>query len=377
MNRIELVRERLSALAGSKLRRVVLPEAAIDHRTLRAAIDVHQRGIVSPVLVGNKEITKALAESCGLDISELELHDPDADDALRARLIETYRTRRATATRRDKPQSATIPTGSANSPAETGAGADGGARLPASDLRDSAVVSDPVNFGNLLVAAGLADGALAGAKHSTPTVLRSGLRCIGRNQEVPTLCSYFIMILPDSDVGDGGLILFTDCAIVADPTASELADIAITTADSGRRLLGIEPRIAMLSFSTHASANHPRVKKVLEATALLRTRRSDLCCDGELQVDAALIASVACEKVENSPVAGRANILVFPDLDSGNIGYKLVQRLAHAEVIGPVANGFALPTNDLSRGCSWENIADSIIMTAAQANARLDEAESG
>jgi phosphate acetyltransferase len=224
----------------------------------------------------------------------------------------------------------------------------------------------PLYFASLMVAAGDADGSVGGAVNSTAETVRAALHCVGPDPRARLVSSVFIMALPDSSLGHQGLIAFADCAVVIEPTPVQLADIAIATADSTRILLNTEPVVALLSFSTKGSGKHPEVDKVVEAMRIVQARAPELNADGELQADAAVSEVVGRSKAPGSRVAGRANTLIFPNLASANIGYKLVERLGGAMAIGPFLQGLAKPANDLSRGCSAEDIYNVAVVTALQ-----------
>ncbi|GHU98676.1 phosphate acetyltransferase [Bacteroidia bacterium] len=332
MDFIESVKEK----AKRNLQRIVLPEGT-EPRTLKAADAVIREGLAEVILLGNHAKVMALADDYYLEnIGRASIVDPD-DNPCQERYIDLMMELRA---------------------------AKGLTREEAArQLRD------PLYLGAVMVKAGDADGEVAGADNATSDVLRPAFQYIKTMPGVSVVSGAFIMLLQDTIFGENGMMLFADCAVHPDPTADQLAEIAVMTGRTARGIVGFEPRIAMLSFSTMGSASHPMVDKVVEATRLARSMDPTLQIDGEMQSDAAIIPGIAAKKAPGSKIAGRANVLVFPSLNVGNICYKLVQRMAHAEAIGPILQGMAAPVNDLSRGCSVDDITGLIAITACQAAA--------
>lgn len=325
--------EKVWKLAKQESKKIVLPEGD-EERNLKAAEIIHKNGIAEVILIGNEAKVKENAKSFGVNVDGIQIIDPETSAKTSEYANAFYELRKSKGVTEEKAL---------------------------------ATVKDPVYYGTMMVKVGDADGLVSGAVHSTGDLLRPGLQIIKTAPGIKVVSSFFVMEVPNSPYGDNGTLLFGDCAVNPNPTAEELASIAISTAENAKSLCNIDPKVAMLSFSTMGSAKHDNVTKVVEATKMAKEERPDLAIDGELQLDAAIVGKVAALKAPNSTVAGNANVLIFPDLQAGNIGYKLVQRFAGAEAIGPICQGFAKPINDLSRGCSAQDIVNVVAITAVQA----------
>ncbi len=326
--------DRIKEQARSRRMRIVLPESC-EERTLRAADEIIQEGIADVILIGGPAQLREISEHWGLQhIERATIVDPLNHPRKEAYIDLMLQIRASKGLTRDE-----------------------AARL----------IEKPLYLSVMMIKAGDADGEVAGADNATGDVLRPAFQYIKTKPGVSVVSGAFIMLLKDKHYGENGMMIFADCAVHPMPTASELAEIAIETGKTTRAIVGIEPRIAMLSFSTKGSAKHEMVDKVAEATRLAKEMAPDMRIDGELQADAAIVPGIGSKKAPDSKIAGRANVLVFPSLESGNIAYKLVQRLADAEAIGPVLQGMAAPINDLSRGCSVSDITSLVAITACQA----------
>jgi len=325
--------ERLKAKALANPRKIVLPEGE-EPRTVKAASIITKEKLAHVTLVGNRAKIEAAAKEQGVDISAVPSIDPETSPKFEE-YAQAY-------TEARKAKGMTI-----------------------EEARK--IMKDTVFYGTMMVHKGEADGLVSGALHSTGDTIRPALQFIKTKPGISLVSSVFIMIIPNCEYGDAGTFIFADCAVVPNPTDKELAEIAIASAETGRILTGIDPKVAMLSFSTYGSAQHELVDKVKRAVAIAKAQAPNLKIDGELQADAAIIPKVGKSKAPGSPIAGQANVLIFPDLQSGNIAYKLVERLAKAQAIGPFLQGLNKPVNDLSRGCSVEDIVNVTMITSLQA----------
>ena len=326
--------EQMIARAKANPQRIVLPEGD-EPRTLEAANILLRDKIAHIILIGDpKKIGEMAAEKGYEFIQEAKIVDPIHDPKMSEYANLLFELRKAKGMTEEEA---------------------------------AKKAQDPLYLGCLMIKAGDADGELAGARGTTADTIRPAFQILKTRPGCSIVSGAFLMFTPAKQLGENGFLLFADCAVNPNPDAKQLAEIAVSTAETARAIAGIEPRIAMLSFSTKGSAKHELVDKVSEATRLVKEMAPDVQIDGELQVDAALIESVAKTKAPGSPVAGKANVLVFPDLQAGNIGYKLVERFSGADAVGPILQGIAAPVNDLSRGCKVQDIVQMAVITANQA----------
>jgi len=331
MNLMDTIREK----AKRNLQTVVLPES-YDERMLFAAEKIVEQGLAKIIILGNPEEVRAAAEAKGIKLTGVEIEEPASSTKLDGYVDAFVELRKSKG-------------------------------LTPEEARKILTDKDNLYFAGMMVRQGDAGGEVAGATGTTGNVLKAAFQTVGTAPGIKTVSSYFFMVTKTASFGENGIILFADCAVNPNPDAQALAEIAVATARNCKNFLDVDARVAMLSFSTKGSASHSDVDKVLAAIEIAKKIDPALQIDGELQADAALLPKVGEKKAPGSPVAGKANVLIFPDLDAGNIGYKLVERVAGAEAIGPVIQGLAKPVNDLSRGCSVEDIVNVVAITAVQA----------
>lgn len=329
MSMIERVKEK----ARADRKTIVFPEG-IEERTIQAAAALVKEKLVDPVLLGKPEEIEGEAKRLGVDLTGIRIENPADSDNFQTYADNLYELRKAKGVTPEKAEELTL---------------------------------DPMYYGIMMVKMGDADGLVSGAVHTTGDMLRPALQIIRTKPGMKIVSSSFLMDCPDKSLGEDGLLVYADCVVMPSPTEEELAYIAVAAADTARKLCGIEePRVAMLSFSTKGSAKHESVSKMQRAVEIAHKIAPDLLLDGEMQFDAALVPEIGASKAKGSPVAGRANVLIFPDLQAGNIGYKITQRIGGAECFA-VLQGLQKPCNDLSRGCSVEDIVNTAAMTAVQA----------
>ena len=331
MSFIEEIKER----ARKDIKTILLPEAE-DIRTLEATKMVLEEKYAKVILIGNKEKVLNKAKENNIDISGAEIIEPETSEKYNEYVELLYNLRK---------------------------------HKGMTEEQAKELVKDPTHFGMLMLKdeKSEADGLVSGAVHSTSDTLRPALQILKTRPGTKLVSAFFVMVVPNCDYGENGTFIFADSGLNQNPNEDELSEIAISSSESFKQLVGKEPKVAMLSYSTKGSAKSELTEKMINATKLVKEKAKDLIVDGELQLDAAIVPEIAKSKAPNSPVKGEANVLVFPNLDAGNIGYKLVQRLAKAEAYGPLCQGIAKPVNDLSRGCSSKDIAGVIAITAVQA----------
>ena len=319
--------------AKQNIKTIILTESE-DKRVLKAAQKVKEEGFAKIILIGNEDDANKLAKENDIDISGIQIINPETSEKFEEYANAFYELRKAKGMTIEKAR-------------ET--------------------LKDNMYFGTMMVKSGDADGLVSGACHSTANTLRPALQILKTAPETKLVSAFFLMVVPDCEYGENGIFIFGDSGLVENPTPDELSEIAISSSKSFEQLTGKQSKVAMLSYSTYGSAHSELTEKVIEGTKLLKEKMPDLICDGELQLDAAIIPEIAASKAPESPLKGEANTLIFPNLDAGNIGYKLVQRLAKAEAYGPLCQGIARPVNDLSRGCNSDDIVGVVAITAVQA----------
>ena len=325
--------ERIKQKAREGKKTITLPEAT-DERMLKAAVIIKQEGTADIVLLGDPTKIREKAKANKVDLEGLIIRNPDNCEKT-SKYAEVFYEMR-------KHKGITVESA-------------------------KRTVTDPLYYAALMVECGDSDGYVAGAVNTTADTFRPALQIIKTAPGIATVSSAFIMVVPECNLGEDGIFIFADCALNPEPTSEQLAEIAVASAKTAESLVGVEPKVAILSFSTKGSAKHPLVDKVTKAVEIAKSTQPELLIDGELQLDAAILSEVGSKKAPDSKIAGKANVLIFPDLQSGNIGYKLVERLAKARAVGPVTQGLAKPVNDLSRGCSVDDIVNVVAITAVQA----------
>ena len=325
--------ENIKEKAKKDIKTIILPEAE-DIRVLRATEQIIKEGFAKVILIGDTTQIKEDANKNNLNISDIEIINPKTSDKFEEYANSLYELRKAKGMTLEQAKK---------------------------------LLLEPIYFGMMMVKNNDADGLVSGACHSTANTLRPALQILKTAPGTKLVSAFFVMVVPNCEYGENGVFVFGDSGLVENPSAEELAEIAKSSSKSFETLVGKPSKVAMLSYSTYGSARSELTEKVINATKLLKEQMPNLVCDGELQLDAAIIPEVASSKAPNSPVAGKANTLIFPDLNAGNIGYKLVQRLGKAEAYGPLCQGIARPVNDLSRGCSSKDIAGVVAITAVQA----------
>ena len=325
--------EEIKEKARRNTKTIILPEA-LDIRTLEATDKICKEDFCNVILIGPEQDILNLSGENGLDISKAKIVEPAKSEKYDEYVNALYELRKHKG-------------------------------MTEEEARE--LMKDPIYYGVMMVKMGEGDGLVSGAAHSTADTLRPALQIIKTKPETKIVSTFSIMVVPDCEYGENGLFVFSDSGLNQHPTSDELSEIAISSADSYRSMMGNEPMVAMLSYSTYGSAKADEVDRVIEATRLVKEKRPDIQVDGELQLDAAIVPSVGQSKAPGSTVAGKANVLIFPDLNSANIGYKLVERLAKAEAYGPMCQGMAKPVNDLSRGCKSDDIVGVVALTAMQA----------